>query len=226
MKRKILFALCALFAGNLIAAEKVCLVLNDEDAEFCTVGKPLVYLPSRFGNEQMPIHFSSLYCDPNKPIALTKGGVYCTFSGKKEFESAAALKIDKLQGIKRGAFSKLMREAQNPENGWTERSVGYLKITQQGKGKKVEGNDVLQTEYWALDHNLEPVGEKKKHEIKNNELDVFNGLQEGTEVLIFQPDEDLAESSVWRYKIMKVLAPKAETKGSAQEQKKTARKPK
>ena len=49
-------------------------------AASCQVGQKVVYLPSSFGNEQLPVIFAAVNCDHRFSIALTKGGVSCIYS--------------------------------------------------------------------------------------------------------------------------------------------------
>lgn len=51
-----------------------------EIAEKCTKGERILFAPSSWGNEQLPVLFSSLYCNHKYAIALTKGGVSCIYS--------------------------------------------------------------------------------------------------------------------------------------------------
>ncbi|MBJ2137853.1 hypothetical protein [Paraglaciecola chathamensis] len=53
---------------------------KDVTAASCEVGQKVVYLPSSFGNEQLPIIFAAVNCDHRFSIALTKGGVSCIYS--------------------------------------------------------------------------------------------------------------------------------------------------
>ena len=91
-KKGILFAvsLCALAGCNqqniAIDQESLCEVKGwqkDVTAASCEVGQKVVYLPSSFGNEQLPIIFAAVNCDHRFSIALTKGGVSCIYSPLK-----------------------------------------------------------------------------------------------------------------------------------------------
>lgn len=46
----------------------------------CKPGQKVVFLPSSFGNEQLPIIFAALNCDLRYTVALTKGGVSCIYT--------------------------------------------------------------------------------------------------------------------------------------------------
>lgn len=56
---------------------------KDVTAASCEAGQKVVYLPSSFGNEQLPIIFAAVNCDHRFSIALTKGGVSCIYSPLK-----------------------------------------------------------------------------------------------------------------------------------------------
>jgi hypothetical protein len=48
----------------------------------CERGNVIAFLPNVWGNEQMPVIFSVLACDMNRPVIHNNGGVACTFVGK------------------------------------------------------------------------------------------------------------------------------------------------
>lgn len=52
---------------------------HDEVASQCKPGQKIVFLPSTFGNEQLPIIFSAVNCDVRYSIVLTTGGVMCVY---------------------------------------------------------------------------------------------------------------------------------------------------
>lgn len=51
----------------------------DAVAKICTSGQKVVFLPSRFGNEQLPILFAAVNCDLRFSVALTNGAVTCIY---------------------------------------------------------------------------------------------------------------------------------------------------
>ncbi len=54
--------------------------LNMEDvSKSCDKGNRVLFAPRTFGNEQLPVLFSALYCDHSQSIALTTGGVSCIY---------------------------------------------------------------------------------------------------------------------------------------------------
>jgi hypothetical protein len=57
---------------------------RDIVAAECTAGQKVVFLPSSFGNEQLPVIFAALNCDHRYSIALTNGGVSCIYTPLKE----------------------------------------------------------------------------------------------------------------------------------------------
>lgn len=48
-------------------------------AESCVKGEKIVFTPTRFGNEQLPVIFAAVNCDHRYSIALTKGAVSCIY---------------------------------------------------------------------------------------------------------------------------------------------------
>ena len=45
----------------------------------CKPGQRVVFLPSRFGNEQLPVLFAAANCDLRYTVVLTNGGVTCIY---------------------------------------------------------------------------------------------------------------------------------------------------
>ena len=52
---------------------------HDVVANTCKPGQKVVYLPSRFGNEQLPVIFAAVNCDLRYSVALTTGAVTCIY---------------------------------------------------------------------------------------------------------------------------------------------------
>jgi hypothetical protein len=53
---------------------------HDVTASACKPGQKIVFLPSRWGNEQLPILFASVNCDLRYSVVLTNGGVTCIYN--------------------------------------------------------------------------------------------------------------------------------------------------
>ena len=52
---------------------------HDDVASSCKPGQKVVYLPSSWGNEQLPIIFAAVNCDLRYAVALTNGAVTCIY---------------------------------------------------------------------------------------------------------------------------------------------------
>lgn len=48
--------------------------------ESCTAGQKVVFLPERWGNEQLPVLFAAAHCDLRYSVALTNGAVACIYA--------------------------------------------------------------------------------------------------------------------------------------------------
>lgn len=48
-------------------------------ASACKPGQKVVFLPSSFGNQQLPIYFAAVNCDLRYQVALTTGAVTCIY---------------------------------------------------------------------------------------------------------------------------------------------------
>jgi hypothetical protein len=51
----------------------------DAVATRCDAGQKVVFLPSRWGNEQLPIFFAAVNCDLRYSVAITNGAVTCIY---------------------------------------------------------------------------------------------------------------------------------------------------
>ena len=72
----------------------LCLVTDwkpDNVAGECKAGQKIVFLPEKFGNEQLPILFAAGNCDLRFSVALTAGAVTCIY-GRSSTEPASPAK--------------------------------------------------------------------------------------------------------------------------------------
>jgi hypothetical protein len=61
-----------------------CLVKDlDDDLSKCDNGETLAFFPPSWGNEQYPLYAVLLFCDLDKTIVHTNGGVICKFDKAK-----------------------------------------------------------------------------------------------------------------------------------------------
>lgn len=81
-------ALSALLLATVSAEARVCLV-HDFDMTGCQKGEQILFLPQKWGSEQLPIDFIATNCDLEKPFAHTNGAVTCFYSGPKNFVDLA-----------------------------------------------------------------------------------------------------------------------------------------
>jgi len=66
-----------------------CLAKETASVTQCRPGQKVVFLPSSWGNEQLPILFAALNCDLRYTVALTHGGVTCIYAALKPKPAAA-----------------------------------------------------------------------------------------------------------------------------------------
>lgn len=52
---------------------------HDDVAKACERGQKVVFLPNRWGNEQLPVIFAAVNCDLRYSVALTNGAVACIY---------------------------------------------------------------------------------------------------------------------------------------------------
>lgn len=54
-----------------------CTIFSLDAVDGCQAGKKVVFMPQRWGNDQLPIYFVGMYCDLNYPVVWNNGGVVC-----------------------------------------------------------------------------------------------------------------------------------------------------
>ena len=68
---------------------------HDVVSGLCKPGQKVVFLPSSFGNEQLPVIFAAVNCDLRYNVALTTGAVTCIYGPitplKQKNDNPAAL---------------------------------------------------------------------------------------------------------------------------------------
>ena len=52
---------------------------KEASAQACKPGQKIVFLPNRWGNEQMPIMFAAVNCDLRYSVVQNNGGVSCIY---------------------------------------------------------------------------------------------------------------------------------------------------
>lgn len=77
---------CSKFGGEShqdgIKPSSLCQVSSYERSsteQACTPGQKVVFLPNRWGNEQLPIMFAALNCDLRYSIVSNNGGITCIY---------------------------------------------------------------------------------------------------------------------------------------------------
>lgn len=53
---------------------------HDSVASSCTPGQKVVFLPGRWGNEQLPVIFAAVNCDLRYSVVHTNGAVTCIYA--------------------------------------------------------------------------------------------------------------------------------------------------
>ena len=62
-----------------LAQAELCVTSEVRLESGCKPGQRVVFMPERFGNEQLPVMFASMNCDLRYAVAMTNGGVTCIF---------------------------------------------------------------------------------------------------------------------------------------------------
>jgi len=70
-------------AATHIDQDVICETKDLSPVDNCKPGQKIVFLPSTFGNEQLPVLFAAINCDLRYQVALTTGAVICIFRPSK-----------------------------------------------------------------------------------------------------------------------------------------------
>lgn len=62
-----------------LAQTDICVTQEVRVESGCKPGQRVVFMPARFGNEQLPVMFASMNCDLRYAVAMTNGGVTCIY---------------------------------------------------------------------------------------------------------------------------------------------------
>lgn len=69
---------------------ELCLTDNVVIESGCTPGQRAVFLPPRWGNEQLPVSFAAMNCDLRYSVVMTNGGVTCIYLPARSPQAAEA----------------------------------------------------------------------------------------------------------------------------------------
>lgn len=76
-------------AASPLAQHLICVASEVRVESGCQPGQRVVFMPSRWGNEQLPIMFAAMNCDLRYTIAMNNGGVICVFLKARQPDSPA-----------------------------------------------------------------------------------------------------------------------------------------
>lgn len=180
------------------ADARVCMV-SDFDLTGCRKGDEVLYMPNRWGNEQLPINFIAVVCDMSKQIAYNNTAVACIYAGRKNI-------VDLHQEAVSATYKKRFDAvAANP--------AGWLKVSDSeywrnfrdpmmyaGTGEKIKLGDGVEIFPFVCEHSAHG----SEHRSANPELSkVIDSVTEthflwqsgplvdGTIIEVVQPDRHL-----------------------------------
>lgn len=81
--------------SGVLDQQVICLTEAMRPSPECKPGQRVAFLPTTFGNEQMPVAFATMNCDLRYAVVQTSGGVTCIFlparaPGDKDSADAAS----------------------------------------------------------------------------------------------------------------------------------------
>ena len=160
------------FASLLLSAApsadaKLCMATGDDDVEGCEKGDDLLFTPPSWGSEQYPLRIAAWYCDLSRPVALTNGGVVCTYSGPKEGYKGS-------EGLERRKYAALYNSVKADPNGWTRMDNGrYWRVTEKASdGIPFKEGDKVVFDEITCAHSAD--GSEELQEPFENTVDAIN----------------------------------------------------
>lgn len=124
-----------LTAAAQTASARVC-VVYDSNTQGCQKGDELLYLPQRYGSDQLPIDFIAKKCDMSKQFAWTAGGVTCIYAGEKTVVEGA-------RELQKRAYAKIYDAAKSgKDKSWVKMGEdSYWRIVSRSQGEPVRVGD-------------------------------------------------------------------------------------
>jgi hypothetical protein len=77
-------------AASPLAQDQICVTSEVRVESDCRPGQRVVFMPGRWGNEQLPVMFAAMNCDLRYTVAMTQGGVTCVFFKARQPDAPAA----------------------------------------------------------------------------------------------------------------------------------------
>lgn len=74
-------------AASPLAQDQICVTSDVRVESGCQPGQRVVFMPNRWGNEQLPVMFAAMNCDLRYAIAMNNGGVTCVFLKARQPDS-------------------------------------------------------------------------------------------------------------------------------------------
>lgn len=150
---------------------RICSVSNF-DTRGCKKGDVVLYLPSQWGNEQLPVEFAGKKCDLTKQVVWTKGGVTCIYAGPGKF-------VDGAEEVERMSYAKLYEQVRSNLKGWTEfqtnnGSFVYWRVVELGKGGPIKEGDRVKGYDTACIHDIDGNEKLDKANTKSQIIEKIN----------------------------------------------------
>jgi hypothetical protein len=73
-----------------LAQDQICVTRDVRVESGCQPGQRVVFMPGRWGSEQLPVMFAAMNCDLRFTVAMTNGGVTCVFLKARQPDTPAA----------------------------------------------------------------------------------------------------------------------------------------
>lgn len=142
----------ALYASSLLSptdlASRGCILSDLNDIAGCQKGDQLIYLPPKFGNEQIPV-LAAAFCDLRLSVVWTNGGLTCIYAGQRYTVKAR----DEIEAKK---YRALYNEVKANPDGWLKTEDDeFWRVETQGTGIDIAAGVTVRVERAECEHDLQ-----------------------------------------------------------------------
>lgn len=171
-------------------------MVSDFDLTGCRKGDEVLYMPNRWGNEQLPINFIAAVCDMSKQIAYNNSAVACIYAGPKNI-------VDVHQEVISATYKKLFDAVAAKPSGWMKVAESeYWRNFRDpsmfaGTGEKIKLGDGVEIASFLCEHSADGSEQRRVNPEPPSVIDPLTEshflwqsgtLEDGTIIEVVQPE--------------------------------------